>query len=122
MPEQLLSISGLYGAIIDSTGALLVTGSLSTITSDKQFTVGSVFTTTVDSNFTLIAGADPNRNTIAMTHENSNTLWVGFASPFTFGSGLPIVANQYYGVDDYTGSIWGIGSPTTSIVVTLNQA
>lgn len=118
VPGSIVDIRILTGSnalyVFDVAGTALL-GSVET--TQSKITVGSQFTATIGSTFALVGVIPSTTRTFVLTHENANTLWIGFASPFTYGSGLSIVGNQYLGFDNYTGSIWGVGSPTTSIVV-----
>lgn len=61
------------------------------------------------------------RKSIVFTHEDpDDTVYLGKDSSVTTSTGFPIVANQIYGYDDYTGPIYaiisnGAGSSTISV-------
>lgn len=61
------------------------------------------------------------RKSIVFTHEDpDDTVYLGKNSSVTTSTGFPIVANQIYGYDDYTGPIYaiisnGAGSSTISV-------
>lgn len=79
----------------------------------SKVSTGTWVNGTVTNANTLIAASNANRISIAMTHEGTTDLYLGLGTGVTAGStgnGIPIMANQFYIQNDYTGAIYGIVS------------
>ncbi len=77
--------------------------------------------TSVSTTATLIRNDNGGRKSVAFTHEASaDTVYFGLDANVTTINGLPIVANQIFGVDDYTGPLYAIistGAASSTISV-----
>lgn len=95
--------------LVDAAGTITATPP-----KDSTATYNVVSVTT---SATVILAANSSRNLWAVTHEDTLPVYIGFSSSVTSGdsgTGFPIVANQIYGDDIYTGGIWAIVASGTA--------
>lgn len=104
-----------------TNGSVVITvGTINAGTFQKnRASVGTAQAGTVTNANTLILSSNTTRISYSVTHEGTTTLYVGFGTAVTTGNGMPVMSNQLYSADDYTGAVYGIVSAGSVIVKTI---
>jgi|GEM_PF-3217236 len=90
---------------------------------ESQASSGSATAVSVTGAATLVLAANANRKEYTIVHENaSETIYVGLTSGVTTANGSPLVANQFYGSNKYTGDVYAISDGTTVSVRAIEIA
>lgn len=66
-----------------------------------------------------IIGTTTERRSIIFVHDSPNTIYIGLSNVLTsavLGNGFPLVANQIFGFEDYTGPVFGCTEAGQAIV------
>ncbi len=101
----------------DATSSLLV--------QEEQKSTGTAVAVPVTNTIgpaTLILAANANRQEYTVVHEDpSAVVYLGFANTVTTLTGIPIVGNQMYGSNKYTGAIYAVASVAGPISVRVAE-
>lgn len=89
------------------------------ITQKARSTSGTYGRTAINAGVRQIIAASATRKSVIFVHDSPNTIYIGLDNTVTsvvLGTGFPLVANQIFGFDDYTGAIFGTTESGEAII------
>lgn len=94
---------------IAGTAAVFFSPSTPAVRKDTRAT-GTYAVVEINASARQIVASDTDRKSVVFVHDSTTTVYIGLSSLLTTtvtGNGFPLVANQIFGFDDYTGAIFG---------------
>jgi hypothetical protein len=120
-----LESGGNLEAIKNQTDNLTFDGDNNLLVQEAQTSLATATAVSVDDSTapaTLILVANPARKEVVVVHEDSsNTLYLGFADTVLTTTGIPIVGNQMWGTNKYTGAIYAVAPTGQTIDVRVEE-
>ncbi len=95
---------------IAGTAAVYFSPNAPTVKREKA-TTGTFNKIAVVTTARQVVASNASRISVSLVHDSSNTMYIGLANTVTSayaGNGFPILANQIFVIDDYTGAVFAV--------------